>query len=47
MEWFEVRYSIAIAFQLCFRICHQEGPRKSGRTGTEWNTPALGLCCRC
>jgi hypothetical protein len=22
------RWFMAIAFQLCFRICHQEGPRK-------------------
>jgi hypothetical protein len=28
---------IAIAFELCFRICHQEGPRKSGRIGINWN----------
>jgi len=27
-----------------FRMCHQEGPRKLGRTGTEWSTSALGLC---
>jgi len=30
----------SISFQLCFRICHQKGPRKWGRTGTEWNTSA-------
>jgi hypothetical protein len=24
--------------------CHQEGPRKSGSTATEWNTSAPGLC---
>jgi len=41
------RCFIAIAFQLCFRIYHQECPRKSGRTGTEWNTSAPGLWCRC
>jgi len=26
---------ITTAFQLCFRICHQEGSRKWGRTGNE------------
>jgi len=41
-EWSETRkFVIAIAFQLCFRICHQEGPRRSGRTGT------LILCWWC
>jgi hypothetical protein len=29
------RYSITIAFQLCFRICLQEGPRKLCRFGNE------------
>jgi len=29
---------ITVAFQICFRICHQEGPRKSGRLGLECNT---------
>jgi hypothetical protein len=24
-------FSIATAFQFCFRICHQENPRKSSR----------------
>jgi len=28
-----MRCFIAIAFQLCFRIYHQEGPRKSGGIG--------------
>jgi len=29
-EWFETsRCFITIAFQFCFRICHQEGPRRS------------------
>jgi hypothetical protein len=31
------------AFQFCFRISHQESPRKSSRFGTEWDTPAVGL----
>jgi hypothetical protein len=31
-------------FLLFFRICHEEGPRKSGRTKTECNTSAPGLC---
>jgi hypothetical protein len=31
-EWSETRTCfITSAFQLCFRIWHQEGPRKSGR----------------
>jgi len=30
-----MRCFITIAFQLCFRICHQEGPRKRGSIGTE------------
>jgi hypothetical protein len=32
------------AFQLCFGICHQEGPREPGGTDTEWDTSAFGLC---
>jgi hypothetical protein len=32
------------AFQLCFRMCHQEGPRKTGGTEIEWDTSASGLC---
>jgi hypothetical protein len=39
------RCFIAIAFKLAFSVCHQEGPSKSGRTGTEWNTTASGLHC--
>jgi len=35
---------IAISFQLCFRICHWEGPIKSGGTGDEWNISAPGIC---
>jgi len=31
----------------CFRICYQGGPRKSERTGTEWNISASGLCWWC
>jgi hypothetical protein len=35
-EWPETkRCSITTAFQLCFGICHQEGPREPGRTETE------------
>jgi hypothetical protein len=33
---------VATAFQLCFRICYQEGPRKPGRNETGWET-ASGL----
>jgi hypothetical protein len=36
--------SITIAFQLCFRICHQEGPRKYRGTGIQLNTSVSGLC---
>jgi hypothetical protein len=44
-EWAETRRcSITIAFQFCFRICHQESPRESDRFGVEWNTSAIGLC---
>jgi hypothetical protein len=32
------------AFQLCFGICYQEGPREPGGTDTEWHTSAFGLC---
>jgi hypothetical protein len=35
---------ITIAFQLCFGICNQGGPRESGRTKIEWDTSAFGLC---
>jgi hypothetical protein len=35
---------VSIAFQLCFGICHQEGPREPGRTETEWDTSSCGLC---
>jgi hypothetical protein len=33
-----MRRFVSIAFQLCFGICHQEGPREPGRTETEWDT---------
>jgi hypothetical protein len=36
--------SIAIAFQFCFRICHEESPKKSNRFGIEWDTSAIDLC---
>jgi hypothetical protein len=26
----------AFAFKFCFRICHQESPRKWGRFGIQW-----------
>jgi hypothetical protein len=32
---------ITTAFQLCFEICHQEGPREPGRTHIEWDTSGL------
>jgi hypothetical protein len=35
-EWPETRRCfITTAFQLCFGICHQEGPREPGRTENE------------
>jgi hypothetical protein len=35
---------IATAFQLCFGICQQEGPREPGRTEIEWDISAFCLC---
>jgi hypothetical protein len=35
---------ITVAFQLCFAICHQKGPRKPGWTETEWDTSIFDLC---
>jgi hypothetical protein len=32
------------AFQLCLRVCHQEGPRKPGGIEIKWDTSAAGLC---
>jgi hypothetical protein len=44
-EWSKTRRCfIATAFQLCFRICHQESPRKPGGTEIRWDTSAAGLC---
>jgi len=44
-EWSETRILfIAIAFQLYFRICNQEGPIKLGRTGIESKISVPGLC---
>jgi len=40
------RCLITSAFQLCFRMCHQEGPRKQ-RIGIECNISAHGVCCLC
>jgi hypothetical protein len=37
-------YAISPAFQLYFGICHQKGPRGTGRTESEWDTSASGLC---
>jgi len=34
---------IMIALQFCFRICHQENPRKSCQLGIEWETSTIGL----
>jgi hypothetical protein len=35
---------ITIALQLCFGVCHQEGPREPGKTEIEWDTLDFGLC---
>jgi hypothetical protein len=35
------RCFIATAFQLCFRICHLEGPGKPGWSGIKWDALAL------
>ena len=32
---------MAIAFKLCFRVCHQEGSVKPGWLEIKWYTPAL------
>jgi stress-induced morphogen len=34
-------------FQLCFRICHYEGPGNLGWTEIKWDTSASGLCWWC
>jgi hypothetical protein len=39
-----LRCFITTTFQLCFRICHQEDPRKPGGTEIEWDTSAAGVC---
>jgi hypothetical protein len=38
---------LELAFQICFKICHMEGPRNQGRTENEPDISALGLplCC--
>jgi hypothetical protein len=43
-EWPEIRRCfIAIAFQLCFKIRHQEGLRGTGKSDIELDTSAFGL----
>jgi hypothetical protein len=43
-EWFKTRRCfIAIAFQLCFRICHEEGPERPGGTEMKWDASAADL----
>jgi hypothetical protein len=43
-EWSETRRcSIAITFQFCLRMCHQESPRESNWFVAEWDTSAVGL----
>jgi hypothetical protein len=47
-EWSETRRSfITITFELRFRICYQEGPRKLGKDGIKWNITAPCLCWQC
>ena len=36
--------SIAISFELCLGLCHQEGSDKPGLLEIKWYTPASGLC---
>jgi hypothetical protein len=36
-----VIWIITIASELCFGICHQEGPREPERTDNEWDTSDL------
>lgn len=31
-------------FRLAFRVCHSEGPEKTGRAEIEWVTSASGRC---
>jgi len=41
-EWSETRSALSsLLFQLCFIICHQEVPRKSGRI-VKWDTSPAG-----
>jgi hypothetical protein len=40
-ELFETRCFIATALQLCFRICHYEGPRKPGGSENKWTHQQL------
>jgi len=47
-EWSKTRRCfITITFQIWFRICHHESPRKSEMTGIKWNKSAPSLCRRC
>jgi len=47
-EWYEtMRCFVVIVFKPCFRICHEERPRKSGRIEIDWDTSASGLCQWC
>ena len=36
---------MAIAYQLCFRVCHQEGSGKLGWLEIKWYILAFDLCC--
>lgn len=43
-KWYETRkYLITVAFQLCFREHHKDGPRKPGRIEIERVTSSSGL----
>jgi hypothetical protein len=46
LGWSETRrFFIVLSYQLCFRICYQEGPRKSGRNGNLIYGTHLLLVC--
>jgi hypothetical protein len=44
-KWSETgRCFVVIAFELCCRILHEEGPRKQSGFGIELDTSASSLC---
>jgi hypothetical protein len=38
-----MRCPVTIAFEFCFRICHQESPRKSSWFEIKWYTSVVDL----